>query len=212
MPGPDPARARELYGEAAGGYDRRIARLSNRYRRRAVDGLQLRAGQSALDVACGTGANFELLMERVGPSGHVVGVDLSQEMLEIAAQRVAECAWDNIQLVSGAVEDSALGGPFDAALFSLTHDVLQSDSALSNVASHLTPDARVASFGVKAAPSWLLPVNAVIRSISRRYITTFDGFDEPWRKLARIAPDLAVEKVAFGGGYIASGSVGAALR
>jgi ubiquinone/menaquinone biosynthesis C-methylase UbiE len=44
-------------------------------------------GDSVLDIACGTGANFALLDERVGPAGRVVGVDLSPDMLAVAAER-----------------------------------------------------------------------------------------------------------------------------
>ncbi|ULE34354.1 methyltransferase domain-containing protein [Mycobacterium sp. IDR2000157661] len=42
-------------------------------------------GEFAVDVACGTGVVTRLVAERVGPTGKVVGVDLVQEMLDVAA-------------------------------------------------------------------------------------------------------------------------------
>jgi SAM-dependent methyltransferase len=41
----------------------------------------LRAGERALDVACGTGAVTRLVAPQVGPTGHVVGLDLNSGML-----------------------------------------------------------------------------------------------------------------------------------
>src|ERR1700691_5632438 len=55
----------------APGYPQRAQRL------RAVHALGLRAGDSVVDIACGTGLNFPLLEEVIGPDGRIVGVDLT---------------------------------------------------------------------------------------------------------------------------------------
>lgn len=49
-----------------------------------VDMGDVTAGQSVLDVACGTGIVGRTAAERVGPDGRVVGVDLNQAMLTVA--------------------------------------------------------------------------------------------------------------------------------
>ena len=51
------------------GYPQRPQRL------RAVHALGLGAGDSVIDVACGTGLNFPLIEEVIGPAGRIVGVD-----------------------------------------------------------------------------------------------------------------------------------------
>lgn len=84
---PELERAREQYRRSAPTYDRRTALLSARYRRRAVDLLNLAAGEVVLDVACGTGVNFGLIERRVGPTGRIVGVDASPDMLALARSR-----------------------------------------------------------------------------------------------------------------------------
>jgi ubiquinone/menaquinone biosynthesis C-methylase UbiE len=204
--GPDRGRALELYRAAAPGYDRVVSgRLVERYRRRAIDRLWLAPGDSVLDVACGTGANFASLADRVGPAGRVVGVDLSPDMLALAAERVRRMGSDSVTLIEAAVEDAELPGEFEGALFSLTHDVLQSKAALDNVFAHLRRGGRVAAFGAKWAAGWNLPMNVYVRRISRRYVTTFEGFEAPWRNLAEYLDSLTVDEVALGGAYIASG-------
>lgn len=52
-----------------------------RFRQLAVDRLDLKSGASVLDLSCGTGANFPLLQERIGPEGRLVGLDYTSVML-----------------------------------------------------------------------------------------------------------------------------------
>jgi demethylmenaquinone methyltransferase/2-methoxy-6-polyprenyl-1,4-benzoquinol methylase len=57
------------------------------WRRRAARASGLRAGGSALDVACGSGKLTAELARIAGPPGRVVGLDFSPEMLAIARSR-----------------------------------------------------------------------------------------------------------------------------
>ena len=63
------------------------AGLDARWRRDAARAAGLREGGSAVDVACGSGSLTRLLGEAVGPSGSVIGVDVSEAMLHEAAAR-----------------------------------------------------------------------------------------------------------------------------
>ena len=54
------------------------------WRRRAARTTGLAAGESALDVACGSGKLTAELARIAGPTGRVVGLDFSPEMLEVA--------------------------------------------------------------------------------------------------------------------------------
>ena len=63
------------------------AGLHHQWRQRAADRAGLEPGDTALDIACGTGdLSFELAA-RCGPDGRVVGCDFSEGMLEIARQK-----------------------------------------------------------------------------------------------------------------------------
>ena len=50
----------------------------------AVSELALESGDTAVEIGCGTGLNFEYSLQPVGDTGHIVGVDLTDAMLEIA--------------------------------------------------------------------------------------------------------------------------------
>lgn len=49
-------------------------------------------------------------------------------------------------------------------------------------------------------------INGWVWLANRAYVTTFEGFDAPWSHLSRLLPDLAVEEVLLGGGFIAIGT------
>ena len=56
-------------------YDRAIRNLYLPYRRLAVEMLELQPGQTVVDLGCGSGLNFELVRERIGAEGSLIGVD-----------------------------------------------------------------------------------------------------------------------------------------
>ena len=92
----------------------------------------------------------------LGPEGALVGVDAAPEMLELAAERVADRGWYNVVLVRARGNGGAAGRA-DHALFCAVHDIMQSGPALDNVLG--APPARagvwrrVAASGVRSGPS-----------------------------------------------------------
>ena len=54
-----------------------------------LDGLRLQPGAQVLDMGCGVGADAFDLADRVGPSGHVTGVDISASLIAEAVLRAA---------------------------------------------------------------------------------------------------------------------------
>ena len=203
-PEPDPRRAIERYRAHAEGYDASAARTM-RIRRRTIAALDLSPGHAVLDVACGTGLSFPLLVAAVGAVGRVTGVELSPDMAQLARKRIARAGWANVTLIESAVEEARLTDAFDAVLFNFTHDVLQSPAALSRVFAAAKPGARVAVSGSKLLPWWLAPANAVVRRINAPYVTTFSGMRRPWRYLVGYVPDLRLSGALWGAGYIARG-------
>jgi ubiquinone/menaquinone biosynthesis C-methylase UbiE len=90
----------EFYDRVAPEYDAWAGGLHGRVAAKLVDVASPRRGDSALDVGCGTGLVTQLLAERVGAKGSVVGIDLSARMLGLARQR----ARPNTTLLTMAAE------------------------------------------------------------------------------------------------------------
>lgn len=205
MTGPDARRALARYREHAAGYDASALRtMALRYR--TVWNLDLRPGDAVLDVACGTGLSFALLEEAIGPSGRLVGVELSPEMAAIARARIERAGWRNAQLIVARMEDAALApNSLDAVAFNFTHDVLQSEQALANIFAACKPGARVAVAGSKLLPWYLAPVNLYVRWNNAPYMTTQRNLRAPWKLLSSYVGDLSVEPALWGAGYLAKG-------
>src|ERR1700755_3041391 len=68
-------------------------------RRKAVAALGLKSGDTVLEIGAGTGRNFPYLVEAVGPSGTVIGVDASPGMLAEARKLIERRGWSNVQLL-----------------------------------------------------------------------------------------------------------------
>ncbi len=192
------------------GYPQRAQRL------RAVQALGLRPGDTVVDVACGTGLNFSLLEQAIGPDGRVVGVDLTDAMLAQAQQRVEANGWSNVSLVQA-----------DAAAFDFPTEV---DAVLSTYALSHVPECRaVIAHGAAALSSggrWvvldlMVPGNAPRRLAQLGVVLArpFASIDEwiarrPWEEIRAAMQeelaDLSWTELFFGTAFLAAGSRGPA--
>jgi SAM-dependent methyltransferase len=64
-----------------------LDRMIGAFGLRALDGARFAPGESVLDVGCGTGQTTVEIARRVAPNGRVVGLDISNTMLEGARRR-----------------------------------------------------------------------------------------------------------------------------
>jgi demethylmenaquinone methyltransferase/2-methoxy-6-polyprenyl-1,4-benzoquinol methylase len=108
-------QVRAMFDRIAGFYDLMnsvmTAGLHHRWRARAADLAALGPGESALDVACGTGDLAIELARRVGTGGEVIGSDFAAEMLERARAKDPGLIWE----WGNALELPYASGRFDAA-------------------------------------------------------------------------------------------------
>lgn len=68
----------------------------------------LHEGETVLDLGSGGGGDVLLSARRVGPTGRVYGLDMTDEMLELARRNAAEAGADNVEFRQGRIEDIPL--------------------------------------------------------------------------------------------------------
>jgi SAM-dependent methyltransferase len=71
---------------------------------------ELMPGDAVLDLGSGGGIDVILSARRVGPAGHAYGVDMTDEMLDLARRNAAEADVDNVTFLKGEIEDLPLPG------------------------------------------------------------------------------------------------------
>jgi arsenite methyltransferase len=69
---------------------------------------ELREGETVLDLGSGGGIDVLLSARRVGPTGTAYGLDMTDEMLELARRNAAEAGATNVAFLRGQIEDIPL--------------------------------------------------------------------------------------------------------
>ena len=144
----------------APGYPQRAQRL------RAVQALGLRPGDSVIDIACGTGLNFPLIEEVIGPDGRIVGVDLTDAMLARAEDRIETNGWSNISLVQADAADFDFPTEVDAILSTYAlSQVPECAEVIAHGAAALSGGGRWVVLDLKvpgSTPGWLAQLGTAI--------------------------------------------------
>ena len=91
-------------------------------------------GKSVLDLGCGTGRDCYLLSRLVGPTGRVIGVDMTPEQLEVAVRHrdwhAERFGFSNVEFLHGHIENLHTVGIADASI----------DVVVSNCVINLSPE------------------------------------------------------------------------
>ena len=68
----------------------------------------LHGGETVLDLGSGAGADVLISARRVAPTGRAIGLDMTDEMLDLARANAAEAGIENVEFVKGYIEDIPL--------------------------------------------------------------------------------------------------------
>src|SRR5262245_55815644 len=94
-------KAAATYNSACDFYDHPANTFWERYGRRTIERLRLPEGARTLDVCCGSGASALPAAKAVGASGSVTGVDLADNLLELARKKAAQRNLTNVHFETG---------------------------------------------------------------------------------------------------------------
>jgi arsenite methyltransferase len=98
----------ELYGEMAHEELPDAARLASLGCGNPVAVAELNPGETVLDLGSGGGIDVLLSARRVGPAGRAIGLDMTDEMLDLARQNAAAAGATNVEFLKGYIEEVPL--------------------------------------------------------------------------------------------------------
>lgn len=203
----DKPAARKLYDRIAGRYDGwllpfRLLGL-DRWRRRLVNSLELASGDEVVDLCCGTGENLELLAKAVGPEGRVVGVDLSERMLEQALAKTSAKQLPNVELVRSDVEAFRIPRSASAVLSTFGLEMVpQYDDVIRQCSESLPAGRRLGLLGVKYPERWPGILVRSLEGLVKPFGATreYRAF-QPWTSAAHHMRRLSYEEYLAGAIY-----------
>jgi arsenite methyltransferase len=107
---------------------------------------QLREGEVVLDLGSGGGIDVLLSARRVGPTGKAYGLDMTDEMLELARENQRQSGLENAEFLKGQIENIPLpGGAVDVVLSNCVINLsADKDRALREAFRVLKPGGRFA--------------------------------------------------------------------
>jgi ubiquinone/menaquinone biosynthesis C-methylase UbiE len=178
-----------------------------RYRRLVIDALHSQPGDTVVEIGCGTGMNFPLLEAGVGESGKIIGVDLSEAMLERAEARVRAARWNNVELVHAAAADyvfpDGIAGIIATGVLTYEPDY---DRVIENGAKALAPGKRWAIFDYKMPMGLFRHFVPLFVRIFRPFGISRALFERtPWESVQRHLKNPRIQEFYFGLIFIASG-------
>lgn len=126
------------------------------YRKMAVNALSLNSGNTVVEIGCGTGLNFPLLQRIVGSEGKVIGVDLTDDMLDKAKKRIDKNNWSNVELVECDAANYKFPDVLDGIISTFAITLIpEYDQIIKNGSEALALGKRFVILDFKMPSNWL---------------------------------------------------------
>ncbi|XWX03502.1 class I SAM-dependent methyltransferase [Aggregatilineales bacterium SYSU G02658] len=174
-------------------------------RKKLIEMVDLKPGMRVLDMACGAGANFPYIMEKIGPTGHIVGTDYSQEMLDSAHQQfVLGRGWQNITLVQSDAAEFRAAEPFDVVICTLGLAVIPRwETAMQRAMDALKPGGVFGIADLKESDRWYtLPLRFLSEVMD--VVIIADSSRRAWERLETLGEDFQFVDLFHGYLYAAT--------
>jgi ubiquinone/menaquinone biosynthesis C-methylase UbiE len=179
-------------------------------RKKAIKLLDLKNGDRVIDAGCGSGGSFPFLLNSIGQTGELIGIEISQATTINTRKRIARNHWRNVIVIKADAQKVTLSGKFDGLLMFAAPDVYASEKALSNILPYLKKTARVVFFGAKISDKkygWILNGLISLAFTKLSFPSTPVLESKPWSIIEKYLENLVIEEYFFGWMFLAHGSL-----
>lgn len=206
-------KVKHLYDTGARRYDfatilfRLVGLRMQTYRSETVDLLDLTPGDTVLELGCGTGLNFPLILEKIGPQGKLIGVDIAPGMLEVARRKTRKNNWKNIELIESDLTSFnfpiGVNAIFATGVFGY---IPEYDRVIVKAYTALSSGGHFAILDGKKPDNLPGFVFNLVLAIGKQYGYTGDYFNvSPWQSVERLFSNTTFNTRYGGMIYEASG-------
>jgi ubiquinone/menaquinone biosynthesis C-methylase UbiE len=151
----------------------------------------LHEGEIVLDLGAGAGADVLISARRVGPTGKAIGIDMTDEMLDLARANAAQAGLENVEFIKGYLEDLPLpDSSVDVVISNCVINLAADKSIVIREAARvLRPGGRFAVSDVIAGPdldqatradvaAWTGCIAGALTEVEFRTLLERAGFDD----------------------------------
>jgi len=178
------------------------------YRRKAIQSLGLRRGDTVVEISCGTGLNFPLLQKAIGEEGRIIGVDLTDAMLNQAAERIGANGWTNVELIQSDAAQYRFPEKVDAVLSTFAITLIpEFDTIIQRGTQALKRDGKWVVLDFKLPSGVLRPLVPLAIMVTKPFGVTLDLADRhPWESIQSHMQNLSMQELYGGFAYVATGT------
>lgn len=204
---------RDLYRKRAKRYDlalwvyRACGFRIDSYREKTVAALALEPGDTVVDLGCGTGLNLQFLQAAVGPSGRVIGVDLTDAMLAEARKRADSAGWRNVELIQADLAEYVFPEGSHGILSTLALTLVPEYERVIRAASlSLGAGGRLAIMDMKEPDGWPKWLVRFAAWLNRPYGVSLELADRHlWETVREFMREVEYREFYFGALYLSVG-------
>ena len=174
-----------------------------KYRKKTVECLKLSKGDSVVEIGCGTGLNFPILLDEIGKNGNIIGLDISADMLEQAKKKIQIFSWDNVNVhEKNAMEFdyTKVAGVISTLAFTL---IPEYEELIKKISKELPKNKKFVIMDLKLSeslPYWMMKFLVLF---ARPFGVTLDlANKKPYESMQKYFKHVQMEEYFFGILYI----------
>ena len=187
---------KKLYADKmANGYNKKVILFEyDQWKEHAINSSHLKPKDRVLVFCCGTGFDFRYILNKIGQSGYILGVDFSPQMLEKARKAIAKNGWNNVEVREADVTefDNKNEDYFDAGVCTLGMSIIPDfKKAYSNLLSYIKPGGQLIISDMQLASGWRSILNPLTVTLGRQCGGSYSGYKNTKQLFELMNKDLS---------------------